>query len=128
MMLLTLCKAKIHRATVTEANPDYIGSITIATELMAAAGFVPYERVQIVNLHNSSRIETYVISGEAGSGVICMNGPAAYHAAPGNLIIIIAYAQMTPEEAQGWQPTVVFVDQQNAITRISRTELPLSVE
>ncbi len=127
-MFLTLCKAKIHRATVTEANLNYVGSITIDADLMKAAGIVPHERVQIANLNNSSRIETYVITGEAGSGVICMNGPATYHAAPGDLIVIIAYALMTPEEAHGWHPTVVFVDEHNAITRVSREELPLSSE
>lgn len=127
-MLLTLCKAKIHRATVTEANLDYVGSITIATDLMEAAGIMPYERVQIVNRQNGSRLETYVIPGEAGSGVICMNGPAAYHATPGDLIIIIAYALMTPEEAQGWRPTVVFVDSANTVTHVRRDELPLSVD
>jgi len=125
-MFLTLCKCKIHRATVTEANLNYIGSITIAADLMQAAGIVPYERVQVVNLNNGSRIETYAITGEAGSGVICMNGPAAYHAAPGDLVIIMAYAMMTPEEADGWHPTVVFVDAHNTISRISQEELPLT--
>lgn len=125
-MFLTLCKGKIHRATVTEANLHYVGSITIDADLLKASGILPYERVQIVNLNNSSRIETYAISGDAGSGVICMNGPAAYHAVPGDLIIIIAYAMMTPEEAQDWHPSVVFVNEQNVITRVNRDELPLS--
>lgn len=127
-MLLTLCKSKIHRATVTEANLHYIGSITIDTELVEQAGLVPYERVQVLNLSNAARLETYVIEGERGSGVVCLNGPAAHHAKPGDLVIVIAYAQMSPEEAQGWHPTVVFVDKENNITSIAREETPLTAE
>ena len=127
-MLLTLCKGKIHRATVTEANLDYIGSITIDADLIDAAGLLPYERVQVLNLHNAARLETYVIVGERGSGVICLNGPAAHHFTPGDIAIIIAYAQMTPEEATGWHPTVVFVDAANTITHIEREETPLTAE
>ena len=126
-MLLTLCKAKIHRATVTEANLHYMGSITIDADLLDATGLVPYERVQVLNLNNAARLETYVIVGERGSGVICMNGPAAHYAAPGDLVIIIAYAQMTPDEAQDWRPTVAFVDARNAITGISRQEDPMTM-
>ncbi|HEY3415342.1 MAG TPA: aspartate 1-decarboxylase [Armatimonadota bacterium] len=125
-MFLTLYKSKIHRATVTEANPDYIGSITIDANLLEASGMVPHGRVQVLNLSNGARLETYVIKGERGSGVICMNGPAAFHAAPGDLVIIIAYAMMTPEEAEAWQPTVVFVDEHNAVTTINREELPFT--
>ena len=127
-MLLTLCKSKIHRATVTEANLHYIGSITIDEELVEKAGLAPYERVQVLNLNNASRLETYVIVGERGSGVICLNGPAAHYVKSGDLVIIIAYAQMTPEEAQSWRPTVVFVDRENRITGISREETPLTAE
>ncbi len=127
-MLLTLCKSKIHRAVVTEANLHYVGSITIDADLIDAAGLVPYERVQVLNLNNASRLETYVIVGERGSGIICMNGPAAHYATPGDLVIVIAYAQMTPEEARDWHPTVVFVDENNATTRIARNEAPQSVE
>ncbi|HOF86640.1 MAG TPA: aspartate 1-decarboxylase [Armatimonadota bacterium] len=127
-MYLTLCKSKIHRATVTEADLHYVGSITIDAALMTAANILPYERVQVLNLDSGARIETYVIAGEAGSGVICLNGPAAHHFHPGQLAIVIAYAQMTPEEARDWHPTVVFVDDANAITRISNQELPFSTE
>ncbi|MHB9026324.1 MAG: aspartate 1-decarboxylase [Armatimonadota bacterium] len=123
-MYLTLYKSKIHRATVTEANPDYIGSITIDADLLDASGLLPHERVQVLNLNNGARLETYVIAGERGSGVICMNGPAALHTAPGDIVIVIAYAMMTPEEAKSWQPTIVFVNEHNAITSISREELP----
>jgi aspartate 1-decarboxylase len=123
-MLLTLCKSKIHRAHVTEANLEYMGSITIAADLMEAAGLLPHERVQVLNLQSGARLETYVIVGERGSGVICLNGPAAHHFQPGDIAIIIAYATMTPDEAREWQPTVVFVDEHNAITRIAREEQP----
>ncbi len=125
-MLLTLCKSKIHRATVTEANLHYIGSITIDMDLVDAADMVPYERVQVLNVDNAARLETYIIPGERGSGIICMNGPAAHHASPGDLVIVVAYAQMTPEEARGWRPTVVFVDTRNAITHVDREETPLT--
>ena len=91
-MFLTLCKSKIHRATVTEANLAYLGSITIAVDLMEAAGLLAHERVQVLNLENGTRLETYVIPGERGSGVICLNGAAAHHFKPGDLAIIIAYA------------------------------------
>jgi aspartate 1-decarboxylase len=127
-MYLTLCKSKIHRATVTEADLHYVGSITIDAELLAAANLLPYERVQVLNLDTGARIETYTITGEAGSGVICLNGPAAHHFKPGEMAVIIAYAQMTPDEARDWQPTVVFVDARNAITNITRQELPFSTE
>jgi len=126
-MFLTLCKSKIHRATVTEANLHYIGSITIASDLMEAAGLLPNERVQVVNINSKSRIETYVIPGDIGSGVICLNGAAAHHFNPGDLAIIIAYAMMTPEEASTWKPKVVFVDEKNEITGISCEELPNTI-
>ncbi|MHB0937971.1 MAG: aspartate 1-decarboxylase [Armatimonadota bacterium] len=127
-MLLTLCKSKIHRARVTEANLHYIGSITIDEELIEQAGLLPYERVQVLNVSNGSRLETYVIVGERGSGVICLNGPAAYHAQPDDLVIVVAYAQMTPDEARDWHPTVVFVNDDNTVARISRDEDPLTAE
>jgi aspartate 1-decarboxylase len=123
-----MCKSKIHRAMVTEANLEYVGSITIDADLMEAAGFIPHERVQVLNLDNGARLETYTITGERGSGVICLNGAAAHHVKPGDLVIIIAYAMMTPDEAMQWQPTVVFVDERNTITRTSRQELPFSTE
>jgi aspartate 1-decarboxylase len=127
-MYVTLCKSKIHRATVTEADLHYVGSITIDATLMTAAGLLPYERVQVLNLDTGARIETYTIVGEAGSGVICLNGPAAHHFKPGEMAIIIAYANMTPEEARDWQPTVVFVDAVNKITHTSHEELPFATE
>ena len=115
-MFLTLFKGKIHRATVTEANLNYMGSITIDGTLMRAAGILPGEKVQIVDNNNGSRLETYVIEGEADSGVICLNGAAARLVQPGDTVIIIAYALMTPEEAASFQPRVVMVDEQNRIT------------
>ncbi len=127
-MLLTLCKAKIHRGTVTQADLDYVGSITIAVDLMAAAGIVEHERVQVLNRRSGARLETYVIAGERGSGVICLNGPAAHHFNPGDIAIIVAYAQMTPEEAANWHPTVVFVNEKNEIMRVAREELPFSTD
>lgn len=115
-MFLTLFKGKIHRATVTQANLNYMGSITIDSTLMRAAGILPGEKVQIVDNNNGSRLETYVIEGEANSGVICLNGAAARLVQPGDTVIIIAYALMTPEEAAAFQPRVVMVDAQNRIT------------
>ena len=115
-MFLTLFKGKIHRATVTEANLNYMGSITIDKTLLDASGILPGEKVQIVDNNNGSRLETYVIEGEADSGVICLNGAAARLVQPGDTVIIIAYALMTPEEANVFQPRVVMVDAQNKIT------------
>lgn len=126
-MWLTLCKSKIHRATVTEANLNYMGSITIDAALLEASGIVPHERVQVVNLANGARLETYAIAGERESGVICLNGAAAHHMHPGDLVIIIAYAMMTPAEAEAWKPTVVFVDAQNRMTHTAHQEPPLTV-
>ncbi|MDE7464828.1 MAG: aspartate 1-decarboxylase [Muribaculaceae bacterium] len=109
-MLIEMMKSKIHRVTVTEANLNYIGSITIDSALLEASGILPGERVYIVNNNNGERFDTYTIPGEAGSGVICLNGAAARKAQPGDIVIIIAYAQMTPEEAREWKPTVIFPD------------------
>ena len=103
-------KSKIHRVTVTEANLNYIGSITIDRRLMEAAGIMEGERVYIVNNNNGERFDTYVIPGEPGSGVICLNGAAARKVQPGDVVIIMAYAQMTPEEARSFKPRVVFPD------------------
>lgn len=109
-MLIEIMKSKIHRVTVTQANLNYIGSITIDRRLMEAAGIIEGERVYIVNNNNGERFDTYVIPGEPGSGVICLNGAAARKVQPGDVVIIMAYAQMTPDEARGFKPRVVFPD------------------
>lgn len=109
-MLIEVLKSKLHRVTVTEADLNYIGSITVDRDLAEAAEMIEGQRVQIVNLSNGERIETYVIYGERGSGMICLNGPAARRAAVGDMVIIIAYALMEVEEAKAYQPVVVFPD------------------
>lgn len=121
-MFLTMFKSKIHRAIVTEANLNYMGSITIDSDLMKAADILPHEKVQIVNNNNGSRFETYVIPGAPGSGVICLNGAAARLVQPGDTVIIISYASMTREEALDYRPTVVMVDGSNRITELRRVE------
>ena len=112
-MLLQVFKSKIHRATVTEANLNYVGSITIDADLLDAAKMYEGERVQIVNNNNGERIETYIIKGERGSGVICLNGAAARRVEVGDVVIIISYGFMTPEEAQTFKPSMVFPDENN---------------
>jgi len=114
-MLLQIFKSKIHRATVTEANLNYVGSITIDEDLLDACGMQEGERVQIVNNNNGERIETYVIKGERGSGVICLNGAAARRVEVGDVVIIISYGFMTPEEAKTFTPKMVFPDEHNRI-------------
>ncbi len=114
-MLLTMFKSKIHRATVTEANLNYVGSITIDEDLLDAAGILPGEKVQIVNNNNGERLETYTISGERGSGVICLNGAAARRVQPGDTVIIIAYCMIDAIEAKTFKPNVVILDANNAI-------------
>ena len=109
-MLIELLKCKIHRATVTDANLNYEGSITIDRNLMEASGLLLHEKVQVLDINNGERFETYVIEGPRGSGAICLNGAAARLVQKGDLVIIAAYAQMTPEEARTWEPTVVRVD------------------
>lgn len=109
------CYAKIHGATVTEANLQYVGSVTIDKMLLDEAGIFPYEKVQIVNLYNGSRIETYVMAGEPGSGTICMNGAAARWAAAGDKVLIIAYGLYDPQEAKQLKPKIVFVDEKNKV-------------
>lgn len=109
-MTIEILKSKIHRVTVTEARLDYIGSITIDRDLMDAAGILPGERVYIVNNNNGARLDTYAIAGERGSGVICLNGAAARLVQPGDIVIIMAYASMTPEEARTFKPSVIFPD------------------
>lgn len=121
-MINTMLKGKIHRATVVQAELDYVGSITIDEELMEAAGIYEYEQVQIVDINNGARFETYVIAGEAGSGMICLNGAAARMVSVGDKIIIMCYAGMSPEEIKENPPKVVFVDDKNRIKRITRYE------
>jgi aspartate 1-decarboxylase len=115
-------KGKIHRATVTQADLNYVGSITIDSDLLEASNILPGEKVQIVNNNNGERIETYTIKGEAGSGIICLNGAAARRAQPGDKVIIISYAQMTPEEAKTFEPSVVFVNDKNEIVEKASIE------
>ena len=112
-MQITILKSKIHRATVTEANLNYIGSITIDENLMEAANIIEYEKVSIVNNNNGARFETYVIRGERGSGVICLNGAAARLVQPGDVVIIMAFATMEPAEANTIKPAVIFPDATN---------------
>ena len=123
-MLLNVLKGKIHRATVTQAELDYVGSITIDSDLMEAAGIMEYELVTISDCKNGNRLETYVIAGEAGSGVICLNGAAAHLVNVGDKVIIMNYCQMTPEEFKdpANAPHVVFVDDDNKISRLTRYE------
>ena len=109
-MLIEMLKSKIHRVTVTEANLNYIGSITIDRALLKASNILEGERVWIVDNNNGERFDTYTIGGEEGSGVICLNGAAARKVQPGDIIIIIAYAQMSPEEAKSFSPTIIFPD------------------
>jgi aspartate 1-decarboxylase len=121
-MTITMLKAKIHRATVTEAKLDYVGSITIDSKLMEEAGIYEYEKVQVVNIANGKRFETYTIKGEAGSGIICLNGAAALCGKKDDKVIIMSYCDVTPEEAKELKPTVVFVDNDNKISRIANYE------
>lgn len=121
-MLLNMLKGKIHRATVKQAALDYVGSITVDEALMEAAGIREYELVHVVDVDNGARFETYVIAGEAGSGMICLNGAAARLVQVGDKVIIMCYAQMTPEEADQNPPRVVFVNEENAIERVTRYE------
>ncbi len=115
-MLLSVCKSKIHRATITEANLHYEGSLTVDEKLLEAAAILPYEKVSVVNIHNGARLDTYVICGARDSGVICLNGAAARMGEPGDLIIIISYALLDVQEAQaGFKPRIVLVDQANRI-------------
>jgi len=121
-MILNMLKAKIHCAVVTEANLQYMGSITIDEELMKAANILPNERVQVVDNNSGARLETYVIPGKAGSGVICLNGAAARLVQPGDIVIIMAYAFMEEAEAAGHVPTVVMVNEKNSICEIRHVE------
>lgn len=118
-MLIEMMKSKIHRVSVTEANLNYIGSITIDRALLKAAKILEGERVWVVNNNNGERFDTYTIGGEEGSGVICLNGAAARKVQPGDIVIILSYAQMTPEEAKDFKPTVIFPDTKtNKLTNV----------
>ena len=121
-MNIEMLKGKIHRATVTQAELNYVGSITIDSALMKAAGILEYEKVQVVDIDNGSRLETYVIAGAENSGVICLNGAAARLVGVGDKVIIMAYCTLTPDEAKTHTPTVVFVDGDNKIKKISSAE------
>ncbi len=116
-MLINLFKSKIHRVKVTQAELNYVGSITIDEDLLDAAGIIENEKVQIVNNNNGERLETYVIKGERGSGVICLNGAAARKAQVGDILIIIAYAWISPEEAKNHQPKIIFPDENNRLIK-----------
>ena len=121
-MYRTLLKSKIHRAVVTEANLQYVGSITIDPNLMRAADLIEYEKVLVANVDNGQRLETYVITGEAGKGDICLNGAAARLVSPGDRVIIMAFAQVEEPAPTDWQPTVVFVDERNRIMQVAHAE------
>ena len=121
-MMITMLKSKIHRATVVQAELNYVGSITVDMDLLEQSGILEYEKVQIVDINNGARFETYTIAGERGSGVMCLNGAAARMVQTGDKIILMAYADVTPEEAKKMRPTVVFVDDENKVTSIMNYE------
>lgn len=122
-MTMEMLKGKIHRATVVQAELNYVGSITVDQDLLDASGILEYEKVQIVDIDNGNRFETYTIAGERGSGMICLNGAAARCVSVGDKIILMSYAQMTPEEVKNdYHPNVVFVDEQNHIARVTTYE------
>lgn len=121
-MNISMLKGKIHRATVVQAELNYVGSITVDEDLLDDAGILEYEKVQIVDINNGSRFETYTIAGERGSGLICLNGAAARCVQVGDKIIIMSYADMTPEEARTHRPKVVFVDDDNKVKTIASYE------
>ncbi len=121
-MRRTLMKSKIHRARVTGADLHYVGSITIDQDLMVAADLLPNEKVQVVDIDNGARLETYVIPGAPGSGDMCLNGAAARLVQPGDLVIVVSYAEFEDAEARAFEPTVVMVDDQNRITELTTTE------
>jgi aspartate 1-decarboxylase len=122
-MFLTMFKSKLHRAVVTEANLNYVGSITIDSELLKAANILPGEKVQVVNNNNGERFETYTIEGEPNSGVICVNGAAARLVQPGDKVIVIAYGMMTREEAESFKPAILFLNEENRIEEIKDREV-----
>ena len=121
-MKINMLKGKIHRATVVQAELNYVGSITVDEDLLDAAGIYEYELVQIVDVENGNRFETYTIAGEPGSGMICLNGAAARQVQVGDHVIIMCYCQMSPEEVKEHKPKVVFVDDENKIAKVSSYE------
>ncbi|WP_126973342.1 aspartate 1-decarboxylase [Gynurincola endophyticus] len=114
-MEIEVLKSKVHRAVITEANLNYVGSLTLDEDLMEAANMIEYEKIQVVNVNNGSRIETYLIKGKRGSGVCCLNGPAARQGAVGDIVIIISYARIDFEKAKSFQPSVVFPNENNRL-------------
>ena len=126
-MFRTMMNGKIHRATVTEANLNYVGSITIDSDILDAVGMVANEKVQIVNNNNGARFETYIISGERGSGTICLNGAAARLVQPGDTVIIISYALMSDEEIAEHQPKIAIMDSDNTIKELIHAELEKTI-
>lgn len=123
-MQLRMFKSKIHRATVTQADLHYKGSLTLDKDLMEAAGMLPYEEIHVLNINTGARFSTYIIEGERGSGVVSLNGAAARLGAAGDLIIALTYCTMTAEEARTWQPTSVHVDKNNHIVEIAKGDSP----
>ncbi|MDR3154955.1 MAG: aspartate 1-decarboxylase [Deltaproteobacteria bacterium] len=121
-MLLEMLKSKIHRAAVTATDADYVGSVTLDADLLEAAGLLEYERILAVNLANGARFETYCIAGPRGSGMVCVNGAAARLACRGDLLIVMAFCSVSPEEARSWRPKVVFVDSLNRPARVESSE------
>jgi aspartate 1-decarboxylase len=115
MMQIEVLKSKIHRAVITEANLHYVGSLTLDEDLMDAANFIEHEKIQVVNVNNGERLETYIIKGKRGSGIVCLNGPAARKGAVGDLVVIISYATMDFEAAKTFKPWVVFPKEGNKL-------------
>ncbi|WP_017472178.1 aspartate 1-decarboxylase [Amphibacillus jilinensis] len=126
-MYRTMMKAKLHRARVTEANLNYVGSITIDPDILEAVDILPHEKVQIVNNNNGARLETYVISGERGSKMVCLNGAAARHVQVDDIIIVVSYAAVSDDELLSFKPRVALMDDQNNIVEILEQEPPLTV-
>ena len=122
-MLRTFLRAKIHRATVTDANVDYVGSITLDSKLLKAAGLLPYEQVDVLNVNNGNRLTTYCIEGKAGSGEVCLNGAAALLCSKGDLVLICAYAQLNPAEMTGFKARTIFVNAKNRLTKVKEQPL-----
>ncbi|MBF7097545.1 aspartate 1-decarboxylase [Alkalibacter mobilis] len=127
-MLITMFKSKLHRATVTDADINYVGSITIDTDLLKTSDILPGEKVQVVNINNGARFETYTLAGEAGSGVICVNGAAARLVQKGDLVIIISYAAIDKKEALAFSPVICILDKNNKISSVKHKETPGKME